>query len=101
MLVAKHHASGTRACTRIISNLRACPATRLIQKQPSATPRLPRRHQFFDLAKDWPSRMSEKKVLWTDNHSDIFSLLRWDQRPLKIVIIEPPPAAPASVPAKQ
>jgi hypothetical protein len=54
----------------------------------------PNRHEFFQFAKDWPTPKSEKEVLWTDNHSDVFSLLRWDQRPQKMVIIESPPIPP-------
>ena len=68
--------------------------------------RRPHIPEFFATAKDWPTPTKEVSVLWTDNHSDIFSLLRWERRVPRVVIIEPPNAnarpavSGASEPAK-
>lgn len=37
---------------------------------------------FFQLARPWQAGEPDRRVLWTDSHSDIFRLLRWSATPL-------------------
>jgi hypothetical protein len=48
---------------------------------------------YFAAAVDWPTPVKDTTVLWSDNHSDIFSLLRWEQSRPRVVVIESPAGA--------